>query len=143
LDATIALECSIVEKGIYPAVDPLASTSKILNPLIVGQEHYQTAKDVQKVLQCYKDLQDIISILGIAELPEEDKLIVARARKIEKFLSQPMFVAEQFTGFPGKYIPISETVRGFRGILDGQYDDISEQAFYMTGSIDDVIQKAS
>lgn len=142
LDAAISLERSIVEKGIYPAVDPLASTSKILDPVVVGEEHYQTAKNVQKVLQRYKDLQDIISILGIAELPDEDKLIVARARKMEKFFSQPMFVAEQFTGFEGKYVPVSETIRGFQGILDGEYDDIPEQAFYMAGSIDEVISKA-
>lgn len=142
LDATISLERSIVEKGIYPAVDPLASSSKILDPNVVGEEHYRVARDVQRVLQRYKDLQDIISILGVAELPDEDKLIVSRARKIEKFFSQPMFVAEQFTGFAGQYVPISETIRGFKGILDGDYDDLSEQAFYMAGTIDDVIQKA-
>jgi len=142
LDATIALERSIVEKGIYPAVDPLTSTSRILDPLIVGEEHYRTARDVQQVLQRYKDLQDIIAILGIDELSEEDKVIVSRSRKIERFFSQPFFVAEQFTGISGKYVPIHETVRGFREILDGKHDAIPEDAFMMTGSIDDVMKKA-
>jgi F-type H+-transporting ATPase subunit beta len=142
LDATIALERSIVEKGIYPAVDPLASTSRILDPMIVGNEHYRTAREVQAVLQRYKDMQDIIAILGIDELSEDDKLIVSRARKIERFFSQPMYVAEQFTNIPGKYVPLSETIRGFREILDGEHDDISEDAFMMAGSIQDVIEKA-
>ncbi len=142
LDATIALERSIAEKGIYPAVDPLASTSRILDPLIVGEEHYRTAREVQAVLQRYKDLQDIIAILGIDELSEDDKLIVSRARKIERFFSQPFFVAEQFTNLPGKYVSIRETVRGFREILDGKHDDLPEEAFMMAGTIDDVIAKA-
>ena len=138
LDATVALERSIVEKGIYPAVDPLASTSRILDPLIVGEEHYNTAREVQRVLQRYKDLQDIIAILGIDELGEDDKLIVSRARKIERFFSQPMFVAEQFTGTPGKYVPVKETIRGFIEILEGKHDTLPEQAFIMAGTIDDV-----
>jgi F-type H+/Na+-transporting ATPase subunit beta len=142
LDATIALERSIVEKGIYPAVDPLSSTSRILDPQVVGSEHYTTAREVQQVLQRYKDLQDIIAILGVDELSEDDKLIVSRARKIERFFSQPMFVAEQFTGIPGSYVPLRETVRGFREILDGQHDDLPEQAFMMVGTIDDAIEKA-
>ena len=142
LDATIALERSIVEKGIYPAVDPLTSTSRILDPNIVGPDHYTTAREVQRVLQRYKDLQDIISILGIDELSEDDKLIVARARKIERFFSQPFFVAERFTGIPGRYVPLKETVRGFREILDGHCDDLPEQAFMMAGTIDDVREKA-
>jgi F-type H+-transporting ATPase subunit beta len=142
LDATIALERSIVEKGLYPAVDPLASTSRILDPRIVGEEHYGTAREVQRVLQRYKDLQDIIAILGIDELSEEDKLIVARARKIERFLSQPMYVAATFTGQEGQYVPLPETVRGFREILDGKHDDLPEQAFYMVGAIDMAIEKA-
>jgi len=142
LDATIALERSIVEKGIYPAVDPLSSTSRILDPGIVGEEHYTTAREVQRVLQRYKDLQDIIAILGVDELSEDDKLIVSRARKIERFFSQNMFVAEQFTGIPGSYVPLRETVRGFREILDGKHDDLPEQAFHMVGTIDDAIAKA-
>jgi F-type H+-transporting ATPase subunit beta len=142
LDATIALERSIVEKGIYPAVDPLASTSRILDPNIVGLEHYNTAREVQRVLQRYKDLQDIIAILGIDELSEDDKLVVARARKIERFFSQPFFVAERFTGIPGRYVTLKETVRGFREILDGQCDDLPEQAFMMAGTIEDVREKA-
>ena len=142
LDATIALERSIVEKGIYPAVDPLASTSRILDPIIVGEEHYRTAREVQAVLQRYKDLQDIIAILGIDELGEEDKLIVSRARKIERFFSQPMYVAEQFTNIPGRYVPLKDTVRGFREILDGRHDEIPEDAFMMTGTIEDVLAKA-
>jgi F-type H+-transporting ATPase subunit beta len=142
LDATIALERSIVEKGIYPAVDPLASTSRILDPRIVGDEHYVTAREVQRVLQRYKDLQDIIAILGVDELSEDDKLIVSRARKIERFFSQPMFVAEQFTGLPGRYVSLGDTVRGFRSILDGKCDDLPEQAFMMVGTIEDAIEKA-
>ncbi len=142
LDATIALERSIAEKGIYPAVDPLASSSRILDPNIVGEEHYSTAREVQRVLQRYKDLQDIIAILGIDELSEDDKLIVARARKIERFFSQPFFVAEQFTGLEGRYVPIKETVRGFREILEGKHDDLPEQAFMMVGTIDEAVEKA-
>ena len=142
LDATIALERSIVEKGIYPAVDPLTSTSRILDPNIVGIDHYNTAREVQRVLQRYKDLQDIISILGIDELSEDDKLIVARARKIERFFSQPFFVAERFTGISGRYVPLKETVQGFREILDGRCDDLPEQAFMMAGTIEDVREKA-
>ena len=142
LDATIALERSIVEKGIYPAVDPLTSTSRILDPNIVGEEHYYVAREVQRVLQRYKDLQDIIAILGIDELSEDDKLIVARARKIERFFSQPFFVAERFTNIPGRYVPLAETVRGFREILDGNCDDLPEQAFMMAGTIEDVREKA-
>jgi F-type H+-transporting ATPase subunit beta len=143
LDATIALERSIVEKGIYPAVDPLASTSRILDPTVVGEDHYATAREVQRVLQRYKDLQDIIAILGIDELSEDDKLLVMRARKIERFFSQPMFVAEQFTGLEGRYVPLRETVRGFREILDGQHDDLPEQAFSMVGTIEDAREKAT
>jgi F-type H+-transporting ATPase subunit beta len=142
LDATIALERSIADKGIYPAVDPLASTSRILDPNIVGEEHYSTAREAQQVLQRYKDLQDIIAILGIDELSEDDKLTVSRARKIERFFSQPMFVAEQFTGTPGEYVPLKETVRGFREILDGTHDDVTEQAFMFAGSIDKVVARA-
>lgn len=142
LDATIALERSIVEKGIYPAVDPLGSTSRILDPNIVGEEHYRTAREVQRVLQRYKDLQDIIAILGIDELSEDDKLVVARARKIERFFSQPFFVAERFTGIEGRYVPLKDTVHGFREILDGNCDDLPEQAFMMAGTIDDVREKA-
>jgi F-type H+-transporting ATPase subunit beta len=142
LDATIALERSIVEKGIYPAVDPLGSTSRILDPNIVGEEHYRTAREVQRVLQRYKDLQDIIAILGIDELSEDDKLVVARARKIERFFSQPFFVAERFTGIEGRYVPLKDTVRGFREILDGNCDDLPEQAFMMAGTIEDVREKA-
>ncbi|HSR70448.1 MAG TPA: F0F1 ATP synthase subunit beta [Acidobacteriota bacterium] len=142
LDATTALERSLTEKGIYPAVDPLASTSRILDPGVVGEEHYNTARQVQSILQRYKDLQDIIAILGIDELSEDDKLTVARARKIEKFLSQPFFVAEQFTGLEGNYVPIEETVRSFREVCEGKHDDVPEQAFYMAGGIDDVLEKA-
>ncbi|HOD04594.1 MAG TPA: F0F1 ATP synthase subunit beta [Anaerolineaceae bacterium] len=142
LDATIALERSIAEKGIYPAVDPLVSTSRILDPRIVGDEHYTIAREVQRMLQRYKDLQDIIAILGVDELSEDDKLIVSRARKIERFFSQPMSVAEQFTGIPGRYVPLRETVRGFGEILQGKYDDLPEQAFHMVGTIEDAIEKA-
>ncbi len=140
LDATISLERSIAEQAIYPAVDPLASSSRILDPLIVGEEHYGVARGVQQVLQRYKDLQDIIAILGIDELSEDDKLTVARARKIQRFFSQPMFVASQFTGRDGRYVSISDTVRGFKMILDGELDDIPEQAFYMVGAIDEAIE---
>jgi F-type H+-transporting ATPase subunit beta len=142
LDATITLERSIAEQGIYPAVDPLNSTSRILDPNIVGKDHYEVARGVQKVLQRYKDLQDIIAILGIDELSEEDKQIVARARKIQKFLSQPMFVAEVFTGSPGKYVKIEETVKGFKEILEGKHDKLPEQSFYMTGTIEEVVKNA-
>jgi len=142
LDATISLERSLSEQGLYPAVDPLASTSRILDPRVVGEEHYQVARGVQRVLQRYKDLQDIIAILGIDELSEEDKLTVARARKIQRFLSQPMFVGEAFTGRPGVYVPLRETVRGFREILEGKHDDLPEQAFYMVGAIDETREKA-
>jgi F-type H+-transporting ATPase subunit beta len=142
LDATIALERSIVEKGIYPAVDPLASTSRILDPNIVGEEHYRTAREVQRILQRYKDLQDIIAILGIDELSEDDKLIVSRARKIERFFSQPFYVAERFTGIDGRYVPLKDTVSGFREILDGKCDDLPEQAFMMAGTIQDVRERA-
>jgi len=142
LDAVIALERSIAEQGLYPAVDPLASTSRILDPRILGEEHYEVARGVQRVLQRYKDLQDIIAILGIEELSEEDKLTVARARKIQRFLSQPMFVAEAFTGRPGRYVPVKETVRGFKEILEGRHDALPEQAFYMVGTIDEVVAKA-
>ncbi len=142
LDAVIALERSIAEQGLYPAVDPLSSTSRILEPRIVGEEHYRVARGVQQVLQRYKDLQDIIAILGIEELSEEDKLTVARARKIQRFLSQPMFVAEAFTGREGRYVPIKETVRGFQEILEGKHDDLPEQAFYMVGSIDEAVEAA-
>jgi len=138
LDATISLERSISEQGLFPAVDPLASTSRILDPNIVGKEHYEVARGVQRVLQRYKELQDIIAILGIEELSEEDKLAVARARKIQRFLSQPMRVAEAFTGRPGKYVPVKETVRGFRMILNGELDDVPEGFFYMRGGIDEV-----
>ncbi len=136
------LERSIAEKSIYPAVDPLASTSRILDPKIVGDEHYQTAREVQRVLQRYKDLQDIIAILGIDELGEDDKLIVSRARKIERFFSQPMFVAEQFTGIEGRYVTLKDTIRGFREILDGKHDNLPEQAFYMVGTIEDAVKRA-
>ncbi len=142
LDAVIALERSIAEQALFPAVDPLASTSRILDPAIVGEEHYRVAREVQRVLQRYKDLQDVIAILGIEELSEEDKLIVARARKIQRFLSQPMFVAEVFTGREGKYVTREETVRGFKEILEGKHDALPEQAFYMVGTIDDVVAEA-
>ncbi len=142
LDATIALERSISDKGIYPAVDPLASTSRILDPNIVGADHYATAREAQQVLQRYKDMQDIIAILGIDELSEDDKLLVSRARKIERFFSQPFVVGEQFTGVPGIYVPLKETVRGFREILDGKHDHLPEQAFMYVGTIDDAVAKA-
>lgn len=138
LDASITLERSLADQALYPAVDPLASTSRILSPEVVGEEHYRVARGVQQVLQRYKDLQDIIAILGIEELSDEDKVTVARARKIQKFLSQPMFVAENFTAIPGKYVPLTETIRGFKEILDGKHDSKNEQAFYMVGTIDEV-----
>ena len=142
LDATTNLERRIVELGIYPAVDPLASTSRILDPRVIGEDHYSVAREVKRILQRYKDLQDIIAILGIDELGEDDKLTVSRARKIQKFLSQPFFVAEQYTGIPGKYLPVKDSIEGFRGICEGQYDDIPEQAFYMVGDISEVLEKA-
>jgi F-type H+/Na+-transporting ATPase subunit beta len=141
LDSTIALERSIAARGLFPAVDPLASTSNILDPNVVGDDHYATAREVQQVLQRYKDLQDIIAILGVEELSDDDKVLVARARKMENFLSQPMFVAEQFTGAAGRYVPIKDTVRGFRMILDGEVDHIAEQDFYMAGPIEDVLER--
>jgi len=142
LDSTISLDRALADQALYPAVDPLTSSSKILSPDVVGKDHYQVTKGVQKVLQRYKDLQDIIAILGIDELSDEDKLIVSRARRIQRFLSQPFFVAEHFTSFPGQYVPIKETIRGFKEILDGKHDDLPEQAFYMIGSIDDAAKKA-
>jgi F-type H+-transporting ATPase subunit beta len=142
LDATVVLSRQIAELGIYPAVDPLDSTSRQLDPLVVGQEHYDIARAVQKTLQRYKELRDIIAILGMDELSEEDKLTVSRARKIQRFLSQPFFVAEVFTGSPGKYVPLKETIRGFKGIVAGEYDHLPEQAFYMVGNIDEVAEKA-
>src|SRR6187431_1014561 len=142
LDATTNLSRAISELGIYPAVDPLASSSRILDPRILGDEHYNVARAVKQILQRYKDLQDIIAILGIDELSEEDKLTVSRARKIQRFMSQPFFVAEQFTGFPGKYVPIADTVRSFREIVDGKYDHLPEQAFYMVGTIEEAVEKA-
>jgi len=142
LDATTVLSRQIAELGIYPAVDPLDSTSRILDPQIIGEEHYAVARQVQQVLQKYKDLQDIIAILGMDELSEDDKLIVARARKIQRFLSQPFFVAEQFTGTPGKYVSIADTIKGFKGIAEGEYDDIPEQAVYMVGTIEEALEKA-
>lgn len=142
LDATVVLSRQIAELGIYPAIDPLDSTSRQLDPLVVGEEHYQVALAVQKTLQRYKELKDIIAILGMDELSEDDKLTVTRARKIQRFLSQPFFVAEVFTGTPGRYVPIKETIRGFKGIVKGDYDHLPEQAFYMVGSIDEAVEKA-
>lgn len=142
LDATVVLSRDIASLGIYPAVDPLDSTSRQLDPLVVGEDHYQTAREVQQTLQRYKELRDIIAILGMDELSPEDKLSVSRARKIQRFLSQPFFVAEVFTGSPGKYVPLKETIKGFKGIVNGDYDDIPEQAFYMVGGIEEVIEKA-
>jgi F-type H+-transporting ATPase subunit beta len=142
LDAVVALERSIAEQGLYPAVDPLTSTSRILDPAVVGEEHYRIAREVQRVLQRYKDLQDIIAILGIEELSEEDKQSVARARRVQRFLSQPMFVTEVFTGRPGKYVKVEDTVRGFSEILQGKYDDLPEQAFYMVGGVEEVAEAA-
>jgi F-type H+-transporting ATPase subunit beta len=142
LDATTVLNRSIAEQGIYPAVDPLDSTSRILSEDIVGKEHYKVAREVQKVLQTYKSLQDIIAILGMDELSEEDKLVVARARKIQRFLSQPFHVAEVFTGSPGVFVKLEDTIRGFKGIVEGKYDDLPENAFYMVGTIEEVEAKA-
>ena len=142
LDATTVLNRKIAEKGIYPAVDPLDSSSRLLDPQVIGEEHYEIARGVQEVLQKYKDLQDIIAILGMDELSEDDKLVVERARKIERFLSQPFFVAEVFTGSPGKYVTLEDTLEGFKGILEGKYDELPEMAFYMVGNIDEVIEKA-
>ena len=142
LDAVVSLERSLAAQGLYPAVDPLASFARILEPRIVGDEHYRVARGVQEVLQRYRDLQDIIAILGIEELSEEDRLTVFRARKIQRFLTQPFFVAEAFTGQPGKYVPLRETIRGFAEVLDGKHDDLPEQAFYMVGTIDEALEKA-
>lgn len=142
LDATTVLSRKIAEQGIYPAVDPLASTSRILEPDIVGQEHYDVARQVQEYLQKYNELQDIIAILGMDELSDQDKAVVNRARKIIRFLSQPMFVAEKFTGMAGVYVPVKETVRGFKEILSGKYDDVPEAAFYNVGTIEDALKKA-
>jgi F-type H+-transporting ATPase subunit beta len=142
LDATTNLDRDIAALGIYPAVHPLASTSRLLDPTVVGEEHYRTARDVQALLQRYRELQDIIAILGMDELSEDDKTVVARARRVQRFLSQPFFVAEAFTGQKGKYVDIKETVRGFREILDGKHDDVPEQAFYLVGTIEDALEKA-
>ncbi|HBR98443.1 MAG TPA: F0F1 ATP synthase subunit beta, partial [Gammaproteobacteria bacterium] len=142
LDATLVLSRNIAELGIYPAVDPLDSTSRQLDAQIIGEEHYGVARDVQGVLQRYKELQDIIAILGMDELSDEDKQVVGRARRMQRFLSQPFHVAEVFTGSPGKYVSLKDTIAGFKGILEGQYDDLPEQAFYMVGSIDEAIEKA-
>jgi F-type H+/Na+-transporting ATPase subunit beta len=142
LDATVVLSRQIAELGVYPAIDPLDSTSRQLDPLVVGDEHYQVARGVQNVLQRYKELQDIIAILGMDELSDEDKLTVSRARKVQKFLSQPFFVAEVFTGAPGKYVSLSDTIAGFKGIIEGKYDDLPEQAFYMVGNIEEAVEKA-
>ena len=142
LDAVVSLERAIAEQGLYPAVDPLATSSRILEPSIVGQDHYDVASNVKEVLQRYGDLQDIIAILGVEELSDDDRLVVSRARKLQRFLSQPMFVAEQFTGQAGRYVPIAETVRGFKEILNGDHDDLPEQAFYMVGTIDEAVEKA-
>jgi F-type H+-transporting ATPase subunit beta len=142
LDATTVLSRSIAEKGIYPAVDPLDSTSRMLDPRIVGEEHYDVARRIQSTLQRYKSLQDIIAILGMDELSEEDKLTVARARKIERFLSQPFHVAEVFTGSPGKLVSLDDTIKGFKGLVEGQYDHLPEAAFYMVGTIEEAIEKA-
>ena len=142
LDATVVLSRNIAELGIYPAVDPLDSTSRILDPRVVGEEHYKVARNVQAVLQTYKSLQDIIAILGMDELSEEDKLVVARARKIQRFLSQPFFVAEVFTGSPGKLVDLDSTIKGFDAICKGEYDHLPEAAFYMVGTIEEAIEKA-
>jgi F-type H+-transporting ATPase subunit beta len=142
LDAVTALSRQIVELGIYPAVDPLTSTSRILDPRIVGDDHYRTAQAVKQILQRYKDLQDIIAILGLDELSEEDKLVVSRARKIQRFFSQPFFVAQQFTGLAGKYVPVAETIRGFQEIVDGKHDDLPERAFYLVGTIEEAREQA-
>jgi F-type H+-transporting ATPase subunit beta len=143
LDSVIALERSIAEQGLYPAVDPLSSTSRILDPQVVGEEHYRVARAVQVVLQRYRDLQDIIAILGVEELSDEDRVTVSRARKLQRFLSQPMFVAEAFTGQEGRYVSIKDTIRGFSEILEGQHDDLPEQAFYMVGTIEEAREKAA
>jgi F-type H+-transporting ATPase subunit beta len=142
LDATTVLSRQIAELGIYPAVDPLDSTSRILDPRVIGDEHYNVARRVQGILQRYKDLQDIIAILGMDELPEEDKVIVQRARKIQRFLSQPFFVAEQFTGIKGEYVPLTETVESFKGLCEGEYDHLPEQAFFLVGNIEQAVAKA-
>ncbi|HMN35210.1 MAG TPA: F0F1 ATP synthase subunit beta, partial [Chiayiivirga sp.] len=142
LDATVVLSRQIASLGIYPAVDPLDSTSRQLDPNVIGNEHYETARRVQATLQKYKELKDIIAILGMDELSEDDKLAVSRARKIERFFSQPFHVAEVFTGSPGKYVSLKDTIRGFKGIVDGEYDHLPEQAFYMVGTIEDVVEKA-
>jgi F-type H+-transporting ATPase subunit beta len=142
LDATTVLSRQIAELGIYPAVDPLDSTSRMLDPLVVGEEHYKIARAVQQILQRYKDLQDIIAILGMEELSEEDKLTVQRARRIQRFLSQPFFVAEQFTGTPGRYVTLPDTIRSFKGLIEGEYDDLPEAAFYMVGPIEEAVEKA-
>ena len=142
LDATTVLSRQIAELGIYPAVDPLDSTSRILEPRVVGDEHYAVAREVQRVLQTYKSLQDIIAILGMEELSEEDKLVVARARKIQRFLSQPFHVAEVFTGIPGVFVDLADTIKGFKGLVEGKYDDLPEAAFYMMGNIEEVVEKA-
>jgi F-type H+-transporting ATPase subunit beta len=143
LDATTVLSRQLTELGIYPAVDPLTSTSRILDPIILGQDHYSTARAVQSILQRYKDLQDIIAILGMEELSDEDKLIVARARRLQRFLSQPFFVAEVFTGQPGRYVKLADTIKGFREIVEGKHDDLPEQAFYMVGGIEEAQEKAA
>jgi F-type H+/Na+-transporting ATPase subunit beta len=142
LDSTVVLSRAIVEKGIYPAVDPLTSTSRAIQPGIVSDEHYQTATDLLQILQRYKDLQDIIAILGMDELTDEDKLVVSRARKVERFLSQPNFVAEQFTGTPGQYVKLEDTIKGFREIIEGRHDELPESAFYMVGTIEQAVEKA-
>jgi len=141
LDAVISLERALSDQGLYPAVDPLASSSRILEPGIVGDEHYRVAGEVQRALQRYKDLQDVIAILGVEELSDEDRMVVARARRVQRFLTQPFFVGEVFTGIPGKYVPVQETVRGFAEILEGKHDELPEQAFYMVGNIDEAIEK--
>jgi F-type H+-transporting ATPase subunit beta len=141
LDATTVLSRQIVELGMYPAVDPLASTSRILDPRFIGAEHYRVARQVQSILQRFKELQDIIAILGMDELSDEDKLAVARARKIQRFLSQPFFVAEEFTGRPGRYVPLKETIKGFQEIVEGKHDDLPEQAFFMVGTIEEAIDQ--
>ncbi|MEO0320462.1 MAG: F0F1 ATP synthase subunit beta, partial [Pseudomonadota bacterium] len=143
LDATTVLNRAIAEKGIYPAVDPLDSTSRILDPRVIGDEHYEVARDVQNLLQRYKSLQDIIAILGMDELSEEDKLVVGRARKVERFLSQPFFVAEIFTGSPGKLVSLADTIKGFKGLVAGDYDHLPEAAFYMVGNMDEAMEKAA
>jgi len=141
LDATLVLSRQIAELGIYPAVDPLDSTSRLLDPLVIGEDHYDTARAVQATLQRYKELQDIIAILGMDELSEDDKQVVSRARKVQRFLSQPFFVAETFTGSPGKYVSLVDTIRGFKGIIDGEYDSLPEQAFYMVGTIEEAVEQ--